>query len=790
MTKKNTAAGKDPGRQSRPRESRAGRGSPLAPDERSPDALIALSAERAIQSWNAGAAAIYGYSQDEAMGARLADLVSAPELAEETDRVISEAIRSGLAAREATHRRKDGSDIDVDMTARAVRDEDGTVGFIAVSIKDITRHKMRNQSKILEFRYRESLEAVPDALLMVNSTGRVVLANTHAEALFGYRREEILGKPVEALLPERFRSAHVGHRTRYFIAPRARAMGAGLELFACRKDGSEFPVEISLSPLRLDEGTFAICGVRDVTEQKKLHEELRRKNGELEQQNQLIQQANRLKSEFLANMSHELRTPLNGIIGFAEIMHDERVGPISDDHKEYLRDILTSARHLLQLINDILDLSKVEAGKFEFTPRPIDLEMVVAEARDVVRTLAAKRHIKLATSVAPSLTGIVADPRSLKQVLYNFLSNALKFTPEGGEVSVCVTEDDRDFFRLEVRDTGIGIRAEDMGRLFVEFQRLHSGPASQYAGTGLGLALTKRIVEAQGGRVGVESAPGKGSTFYAVLPRVFGSATAARAPQKPAEAAPDAPSILVVEDDPGDREWLAGTLRGAGYAVEAVATGNEALVRCRERRYDAVTLDIMLPDMSGRAVLQKLRERGLNRQTPVVVVTLLPHKGIVAGFQVVDIFSKPVSKRDLLSALERCGVPPDAQQPILVVDDDPSSLWLADEMLRQLGYRTVCQQDAAGALEAAAKQPPAAVVLDLIMPNMDGFEFLSRLRKTRLGREVPVIVWTGKDLSEAERAELRHSASAVTKKSEDAEALLHEIRNILSAPGKAATALH
>jgi CheY-like chemotaxis protein len=481
-------------------------------------------------------------------------------------------------------------------------------------------------------------------------------------------------------------------------------------------------------------------------------------------------------------MSHELRTPLNGIIGFAEIMHDEKVGPISPDHKEYLHDILTSARHLLQLINDVLDLSKVESGKFEFLFEKTDPVILVGEVRDIVRTLAAKKRIKLQTEIHPSLSTIEADARSLKQILYNYVSNALKFTPEEGEVKVSIMPEEGDSFRIEVADTGVGIRSEDLHRLFMEFQQLDTSSSEQYAGTGLGLALTKRIVEAHGGHVGVKSTPGKGSIFYATMPLVQ-RVEPTIVHETPAVAIPPgAPLILVVEDDAGDRASIAAALRGAGYAVEAVATGAEALVRSREQRFSAITLDIILPDMSGRAVLEKLRERGLNRQTPVIVVTLLAHKGVVAGFQVTDILSKPVAQSDLIKALERCSVAPGKVRPILVVDDDETSLRLADEMLRQLGYRTVCHQDAMSALRAATKEHPAAVVLDLVMPEMTGFEFLTRFRKTIRGRRTPVIVWTGKDLTDVERAELRSAASIVTRKTEQAEELVHEIQTILRAP--------
>jgi PAS domain S-box-containing protein len=665
--------------------------------------------------------------------------------------------------------------------AKALRDGHNKLKFLAASQKDVTRLKVRSHGKVLETRYRGLLETVPDSIVMVNHTGRIVLTNKQAETLFGYKKEELLGTPIEVLLPARFREGHVEHRTRYYAAPKTRPMGAGLDLYAVRKDGTEFPVEISLSPLKTEEGVFAISAIRDITERRKLEEELRQKNNALEEQNRRAQEANRLKSEFLANMSHELRTPLNGIIGFAEIMHDGRVGPVSDQHREYLGDILTSARHLLQLINDVLDLSKVEAGKMEFNPQPINLQLVVQEVREIVRTLAASKRIELRSEIDPALSAIDGDPRSVKQILYNYLSNALKFTPEGGSVVIRGKVEDAERFRIEVEDNGIGISASDTDRLFVEFQQLDSSAGKKYSGTGLGLALTRKIVEAQGGSVGVNSAPGKGSIFYAVLPRVFRGIGGGLEEKPAVRVAAGAPTVLVVEDDANDRAWIANALRKTGYGVETVATGSEALIRCREQRFDAITLDIMLPDMSGRAVLEKLRERGLNQQTPVVVVTVLAQKGVVAGYQVIDILAKPVSEGEIVKALERCGIMPDKRRPVLVIDDDAVALKVADQVLRQLGFRPVCRQDAASALKAALTERPAAVVLDLMMPKMNGFEFLKRFRKSRSGRRTPVIVWTGKDLSDRERAELGSSVSSIAKKDNQARQLIRELNAILRA---------
>ncbi len=353
------------------------------------------------------------------------------------------------------------------------------------------------------------LEGAPDAMVVVGPDGLIRLVNAQTERLFGYRRDELVGRPVDDLVPERHRDAHPRHRDGYLADPRPRPMGAGLDLFARRKDGSEFAAEISLSPVDTPDGVLMTAAVRDVTA----------RNREVEEHERRLQETSRLKSEFLANMSHELRTPLNAIIGFTALMHGGKAGPLSDVQREYLGDILASSRHLLQLINDVLDLAKVEAGRTEVRVERVDLPRVVGEVRDILRGLAAEKRVRLSVAVDASLPPVVVDPRLLKQVLYNLLSNAIKFTPEEGSVLLRVEPEGDGEFRVDVEDTGIGIRPEDMPRLFVEFQQLDAGAAKRYPGTGLGLALTKRIVEAQGGRVSVRSAPGVGSTFSVVLLR-------------------------------------------------------------------------------------------------------------------------------------------------------------------------------------------------------------------------------------------------------------------------------
>jgi len=412
----------------------------------------------------------------------------------------------------------------IEMSMTPLKDRAGAVRHVALCYKDVTaEHELENERSVL----RTLFEVAPEAIVLYDvDTCRIEDANENALRLFGYSRDALL-----ALDPARLSPAYQpdGQRSVDAVADQvARARrGERIELEWTHETAAGEPLPCEIRIVQVPGKRHALCRVSIIDLRgRKLIEAERDRVHDLEEQNLRIHEANRLKSEFLAAMSHELRTPLNTIIGFSELLFYGRVGHDVPEHHEFLGDILTSSRHLLQLINDVLDLAKVEAGKLEFRPEPVVIDAVIAEVTSLLRTLSLQKRIRVSVETDRAVEVVVVDPVRFKQILYNYLSNALKFTPEGGSIIVRTSPETSDSFRIEVEDSGIGIAPDQVKRLFLEFEQLDPGDQPRQ-GTGLGLALTRRIVEAQGGTVGVRSTLGHGSVFHAVLPRQA-SAIAAR----------------------------------------------------------------------------------------------------------------------------------------------------------------------------------------------------------------------------------------------------------------------
>ncbi|MGA9838843.1 MAG: PAS domain S-box protein [Thermoplasmata archaeon] len=492
--------------------------------------IVATELDGTFILWNEGARRIYGYESPEVLGRNIRILHRPEDVSSgKVDEMFNGALAQGGWEGVCLRVRKGGPAFETRITLTVRRDPQGRpIGFLSVS-KDISEELRRDRRLQESESYnRVLIESASDGILTTDLEGRIADVNKEMVTLSGISREDLVGRRLrEVMVPETAADAAI-------LQVLAEGRVTDIELKLRRPNGELADVSCSATVLRhgSDPSTGLIATIRDVTEAKRLREQLEVRNRELEVQNERVLEANRMKSEFLASMSHELRTPLNSIIGFSDFLLTADGDRLAADQREYLTDILNSGNHLLSLINDILDLAKVESGKLDLSPVPFTLSHAIEEVCSSLRPQLQQLELALNTDVTPAINRVVLDRRRFKQILYNLLSNAVKFTPKGGRIDVTVGSNGPSQFVLGVRDTGIGIPANEIPRVFREFEQLDSGTARKYSGSGLGLPLTQKLVDLMGGTIAVESEVGRGSTFTVHLPLVLAGGPSPGAPNE------------------------------------------------------------------------------------------------------------------------------------------------------------------------------------------------------------------------------------------------------------------
>ncbi|MFY9558786.1 MAG: CHASE3 domain-containing protein [Terriglobales bacterium] len=652
------------------------------------------------------------------------------------------------------------------------RNEQGQPIRMMGVVTDVTERKRAEELlQQSEERHRKLFDNNPHPTWVYDrETLRFLAVNAAAVRKYGYSSDEFLAMTIKDIRPpedvpvllESLSAIQDGNESDGIWRHR-------------RKDGTVIDVEITSYALNFAGRDAEVVVAVDVTQRKRDEEEKRKfmdrlaaSNQELELRNREVERATKLKSKFLASMSHELRTPLNAIVGFSDLLAEETPGQLNNKQKRFVNHIKQGSAHLLQLINDILDLSKIEAGQLELRCEDFQVKDALPEVLSTIRPLAMAKNIQVQHKLKAELS-VHADRVRFKQVLYNLLSNAVKFTPKDGRIDIDCGEKGNEVC-ISVTDTGVGIRAEDQAVVFEEFRQVAVNKDTANEGTGLGLAITKRLVEQQGGKISLESEPGKGSRFTFTLP--IGSRTSSTSLPVNGPACPNAaaagrggkPLILVVDDEVAARELLASYL-DSEYRTVMAESGAEAVQKAQQLRPDAITLDVLMSGGNGFETLVALRKSPETANIPIIIVSIVDQQKVGFALGAADYLIKPIRKPVLLETIRKhVPLQGDDDSEILLVDDDPRTLEMLEESLRSAGYETQSVQSGARALEVLSSKLVSAVLLDLLMPGMDGFEVIRHVRGQATLKELPILVMTGKTLAQEEIALLSRETQALFQK--------------------------
>lgn len=808
------------------------------------NAVVITDADGNISWVNSAFTRLTGYDYDEVIGKNPRILKSGDQSSEEYQALWEAVLAGRIWHGELVNRRKDGSDYIEEQTITPVRGSDGRISHFVAIKQDISERKAaeqaldeknrvlqerakfdRSQGKVMELfsRSYEQKEILADTLSIIAEHHDIVSSAIYLYEEWSGQLKCIAshGAPSGIKMAVAPGEGVIGQAAR-----ERRTLELGSDQAPIRINAGLFeiaPSSVIATPIVYQEKVLGVMvlapvavllaeekrfiervcdqigvglnNIKQYHDLKALSDQLKIRGREIANKNMQLEEANRLKSEFLANMSHELRTPLNAIIGFSEVLKDGLLGEMPEEQLDYISDIFDSANHLLSLINDILDLSKIEAGKMELHAEQINIPELLRNSLSIVKEKAHAHRIQLGVEIADDVDVLIADARKFKQIIYNLVSNAVKFTPEGGKVTLHAVRDG-DRIRITVEDTGIGIAPDQLSKLFRPFEQLDGSLSRRYEGTGLGLAMVKRLAELHGGSVSVESELEVGSRFTVEVPvgnpDVDDSASVMdeprRAPVAPREqSSKPAHSLvttsgsraLVVEGNVGAAQRMKRYLEGAGCEVEVASDAADALRQIAVQRPDLMVVDLELPDRTGWELMSEIQSDPDTADLPVVMVSLDNDDGPIS-LGSLNVLEKPVRKEVLFEVLQRHAETHGEAGKVLVVDDDASAREFVTTQLSSKGYEVAEAPGGREALELIHNWLPDLVILDLMMPEVTGFDVLSNLRADPKTADIPVVILTAKVLTAEDRAMLSgHLAEVVEKRDFDPATFMHEVRQAL-----------
>ncbi len=668
-------------------------------------------------------------------------------------------------------------------------------GIIAVAIDKFVLLRGLEENKI---KFSSLIESCNDIVLITDSNGFIITCNETASDLLGYSKDELIGKTITSII----KNGDIANSVKKALEKKSYLKGYEITI----TDSNEREFDVKLNAVLLSDKNYNNFGtifvLQSMKEELDLKQALEKKTKELEElninlekkvlertdelerTNKELERMNQIKGKFISNISHELRTPLNSILGFSSVLIEKTFGSLTDNQERYVRNIYSAGKHLLELINNVLDIAKIESGKYEMVYETFRVNDLINEVLNIMSPFAESKFIEIAVQAGENVDLITADRVKIKQILYNLLSNAIKFTPEGGKVGIKITHEDDpeynilieqpkiEFIKFSVWDEGVGISPEDKDRIFDEFEQVDTTLSREYGGAGLGLALTKKLVELHGGNITVESKLGEGSMFTFVLPVTSPVETImSEEPEAIGLNFPwmkdEAPLILVVEDDTATAELLTLHLTQTGYKVAHAYNGEEAIEKAKSLNPFAITLDVMLPKKDGWEVLQELKSDPMTTEIPIIIHSIVDNKDLAFALGATDYLLKPLDKDALLSKLEEINMSKGKitiPTSILVIESEENVTNYFREIFEPQGFLIYTAQEGRRGIELASALRPSLILMDFTLPDMLGFDAIKELKENPSTRDIPIFVLTERDISVEDRLALVGKIERIVRK--------------------------